>query len=770
MGWTKVEVQTSTGTEQIEVFLPVTRKEALETTYKDYLGGDTEKAPEVITLTSYMLYTTMRDPLSNPSNVTFSVLSPTGAGGILPLLPEAYKILKYHEKPVITITENGSILYGFSPGAYYLMLRNGVEDTPVSQGPYTPTSETGQRPPEMSLGFYRTYRLHPVAVTDHYTGFGMGTPPLSQGYYPLQVIDVLIKVAIDEVMLTPDELTIRQVLYRGALNTMAKAKAPFDPVKLLHNPAPYLSTFVENGLQGEFDLETAKRIADQISEAWAIRKAKLLDMNLYPSVAFIGSPGMATGEDEVNIQRLATALNEAMQKDPITAYKSYLTLAFAIAKPTVLEKLQYLKGQLQLLANTSSRAKEVVTPVLNMIDEVVAFYNSLPVGHDEAVNWKPEDLTSGKYAYDLNFPPMAVPIVIDANVLYVPAYFYATKKSIVIFKGYSSKSWLAEHKNIATITGLSKLVEEDMKGAIEKATKVTETLTKIFNLEGRVAIDTETEYTIRVGGQTVNLKGPKALVIDAGDSYELLSIIPVVNSCPFTNRFRYDFINGNYYVTPLNPNDPAQRFIPENDCGELLLTADQLGQRLGYAVADLGPIYIAGLVIASMIAGAVIYSEFSGMHELTNAYDHYATVLTESLQNINTGIQAENNAITVYGQVGTTLGNVIKDYIDKHPDDPANREIVQKYEDIVSDITGGIQKAQTSIDNGMKSSAEISKEATESWKEYTQQFGKILSILSPENLLKYALVGGAILVGIAVAPTLISSAVSSVNASIRSRR
>ncbi len=768
MGWTKVTVQTGEGTEQIEVFLPTTRKEALESSYNDYLGGDTEKAPEVISVTSYMLYTTMRDPLLNPSGVTFSVMTPAGAGGILPLLPEAYKVLKYHEKPVITTTNNGSILYGFSPGAYYLMLRNGVTDTPVSQGPYTPTS-TGTKPPETSLSFIRTYQLHPVAVTDHYTGFGMEMPPIAQGLYPLQVIDVLIKVAIDELMLTPDELQIREVLYRGAMNTMAKVKAPFDPVKLLHNPAPYLSVFVENGLQGEFDLETARKIADQISEAWAVRKAKLLDMNLYPTVAFIGSPGMATGEDFENIERLAMALNEAIQKDPITAYKSYMTLAFAIAKPTVLEKLQYLNGKLQLLKNTSDRAKQVVTPIINMVNEIITFYTDLPVSHDDAVNWKPEDLTSGKYAYDLNFPSMAVPIVIDANVLYIPGNFYATKKSVVIFKGYANKSWLAEHKNIATITGLSKLVEEDMKNAIEQATKVTELLTKIFNLEGRVAIDNGTEYTIQIANQTVKLRGPKALVVDDGENYELFSIIPVVNACPFTNIFRYDFVNGQYYITPLNPDDPAERFVPETECGELLLTADQLGQKLGYAVSDIGPVYVAGLVIAGMIAGAVIYSEFSGMHELTNAYDHYATVLTESLQTINTGIQAQNNAITVYGQVGTTLGNVVKDYIDKHPDDPANREIVTKYENIVSDITNGIQKAQQSIDSGMKSSAEISKEATEGWDKYTQQFGKILSILSPENLLKYALVGGAILVGIAVAPTLVSSIAGSVRASIHGR-
>ena len=119
--------------------------------------------------------------------------------------------------------------------------------------------------------------------------------------------------------------------------------------------------------------------------------------------------------------------------------------------------------------------------------------------------------------------------------------------------------------------------------------------------------------------------------------------------------------------------------------------------------------------------------------------------------------------------MATTLGNVVKDYVNKHPDDPANREIVNKYEDIVSNIVGGIQHAQDSIDKGMKTSAEISKEATEGWNQYIQQTGKLLSILSPENLLKYALVGGAILVGIAIAPTLVSAVAGSVNTALAKR-
>ena len=768
MSWTKATVTTAQGKEEIEVFLPVSRKEALESTLENFLGGGTE-LPEAITLSSYLLLTTMRDPLFNPSGITFSVLTPVGAGGILPLLPEAYRMLKYAEKPAIAITEKGSLLYGFSPGVYYLMLRNGVIDTPVSQGPYTPASVKTQAQPNPSLGFYRVYYLHPVVVTDHYTGFGIGKPPIGYDIYTLQVIDILISVALEERMLSPDDGQMQAVLHRGAIETMKKLKAPFDPVKLLHNPAPYLRLFAENGLQGEFDLEKARFLADQIAEAWEIRKARLLDMNLYPTVAFIGSPGMATGEDLQNILKLATTLNEAMQKDPITAYKSFITLAFAIAKPTVLEKLRYLKEKFTQLKNASDRAKQVITPILNMIDNIINFYNSLPIDHDEAVNWKPEDLTSGKYAYDLNFPAMAVPIVIDANVLYIPGHFYSTKKSVVIFKGYADKSWLAEHKNVATITGLSKLVKADMKKAVETAEKVAQLLAKVLNLEGRVVIDKTTEYEITIGNQRVKLKGPKGLVVEKETHYELFSIIPVMNACPFTNKFLYTVENGQYIVKPLNPDDPAKPFIPETECGSMLLTADQLGQTLGYSVAEVPPIYIAGLVIAGVIAGAVVFSQITGTHELTNAYDHYAMVLTESLQTVGEGIQAQNNAITVYGQVATTLGNVVKDYVNKHPDDPANREIVNKYEDIVSNIVGGIQHAQDSIDKGMKTSAEISKEATEGWNQYIQQTGKLLSILSPENLLKYALVGGAILVGIAIAPTLVSAVAGSVNTAIAKR-
>lgn len=783
MGWTKISVETSEGEEQIEVFLPVSRKEAVEFAFKDMLGADVNDMPDLITVLSYLLTVSNADWLANPSGVTFEVLSPSSANGILPMTQKAYEIIKYRDRPVYLYSGKGTdireVLYGFSPGAYYLFLKNGVRYINASQGPFTPTA-TGNPVPTNALDFYKIIDFWTLSVTDYNLGMAVQEPTLTvpETYYPLQIIDHMAMIAVRNMLLDQsDYFNIVQVIKRGAWKTVIEKKALFDVRRFLHNPAPYLALFIKNGLQGEFSEDYALALGDKIAEAWADFQAKLLDMNLYPGFVFLGSPWLAYHSRDTEAQQLLDSLTlkffDALKADPETAIKSFVTLSIAVTAPAVLDRLQYIYSYTSRLAKASDRANKVLTPINNMIENLQnfyqTFYSQYGLNRDEVINDVKSDpynaLISGKYALDVKVPSMAVPVAIASNTFYIPGYAFAIRKGVISFTGYADKSWLAKHKGIATITGLEKLVEGEMKNLTNLVQQTTEALAKLMQMTGRFTIDTTTEYTIQVENQTVTLKGPKGVVIDMGNYYKLVSLVPVDVPCPFTSVFYYRWTGSYYQIEPRNPFKPYAPYVPPTGCSNSLLTADQLFSMLGYGIAgvepQIAPLEIAIILIFGMAMGAIISAHFLGAgNELVQAYSGQVKIYAEALENVNEGINAEKEAIETQHDLGSQISDLIELYLKENPDDPANKQIIDDYMKIMQEILGNIKDAQDAINNGMSSSAKISQNATEAWDKFIEEYGKILSIFSPSNVLKWVAIGGAILIGISVIPPILTTVIT----------
>jgi len=338
MPWTEIEVQTGEGEEKIKIYMPATKKEAIEhmtnietaeITFwpsagitKDMIENQYSWAFEIVTPAQK----TVKSLAFNPNNLGTAMLTPfAGGGGILPISTVAVDTLRNIAPTLVAKDEetNSGTLVAFSPGVWLYFFTEGrgiryIELNEGGGGGPTPTAVTNQ-PSSPFNDYILSIDQVVFGVTDPATVLGVAVPFWwdddlgSNQIGPLPILHSPIFDAVYALLrwLGADQFLARKTALAVTLYP-AVSRKPVDIMQVYFSPYPTIMSAVlevVNAITNGHPVQYAPiafnlspdvlsftqadldKLHELLTTEFDYRVSKLFDTHTYPVPLSYSSPG-----------------------------------------------------------------------------------------------------------------------------------------------------------------------------------------------------------------------------------------------------------------------------------------------------------------------------------------------------------------------------------------------------------------------------------------------------------------------------------------------
>lgn len=769
MGWTEFRVQEGDETVTIEIFRPSTIKEAVEFSFSTAYAFDPENWKDWDTLLGALGVYSRKDPFEVEYNLIMGTVLGLN-GGFLPIDSTAFEIMSSLDQPVMADTEAGTSMLAFVPAEWLRFFRKdqGIEYVDLNTGgPFTPTAvlqNPGKNPPKPP-DYYLIIRDIPLLLIDPHGVRGINWA--SKQYY--DVVRAVFAPILLMAELEPEliEKALNAVMaYVYNTNQMPSPTAvSLNPLRLFPAIKEGNTYLPEEGQLKDYELDEIKNKLQTVATS---NEENLIDTGVFPLTGLFPPVGRALAipqryKKELDaFFKLSDAFNDLQAKgklQPGDLWK-YLNLSYALLLPSIVE---YLDNTLELAIGGATNsndpsAKRALFYLAQLRDWVnVARYRvdkNLP---DMVLN----DPMGTLRKFQPTVPVMGAIYLMNKIEFWMPGQILSAEKSLVSVEQFIDRDLLDRIAEKVPLVNLLNKIQD-------RAEKFAETLAELLDLGTRVQVDRETVYHVQLNGKDATIQGPSAVVNVEGDHYHITYLIPVKNTCPFTNVFLYKWTDNGYVATPMNPDDPKVPLdinsLP-NECSQMALSVDELLNKYGGGqVAGLTPSGIPTVIIAVVAVAVALYGlnavgliKFGS--EATKAYQSNIRLKVIEVQTIGQANEYQYKLAKGSTDLASLFMNLAKTTCEKNPD-LCDDALKDSY-DVYKKNSQTIENSQRNITNGVSTINEIDKRAHEEYEDLMKLYGQLARLMGPSTLAKYFLYIGAFVAGVSLIPVLTNAVATS---------
>lgn len=804
MGWIKVKVQEGNEVKTITVFRATSRKEAIEYTFNATGGIDVQQNDSFLELVARLGMAMLRDPVLNPKNVsTIVVTAYAPDSGILPMSEVSHRLIEAYSEPVLTgFTDTKTYaMISYMPGSFYWFMNEGIQDTVLSNGPFTPTAVSEGTPKPTIPDFIRAITRIPATVAYISPPIAYGGPDVAVYQYTdnrLRDVVTSMQVAYAILMASAsyssgqygaEYLPLIDKALELLWLAMDRTGLLVDSIYASVNPIRnlYALVLIGNDIAKKENLsptltdDEVKQLYLLIENGWGDFQKKALDAGMLPLVFVMGGPGVlhqifpVTQDEAEKFETLRNATDKLMQAYAYLQSKQLQSYSNAIINLELALKILSLPGWREYVgtlqdpvttAKNSGDDREKTTGA-TIAEAIKDYLEANGITDDKilsvaerinsmSVEEVADVLKGNGFFTDVIHNSVALILGMPTQDFWPSGVILPTKLGLIIFEKQIPKS--TAEKVMEKIR-----MKRWLANILNDYVKAVNALAKLFNATAMMEIDqtdvipVPPEYKGYVMVNGPKITGPTIGYRETDDFVYIAMFLPFKNPCPVTNVYYYKWTDSGYVTVPLDPVDTSMRWVPSTSCGQVTYDYQRLLNIYGATAEDIGagPILIVAVLIA--VAGIYFAASLSSQEALrqvghiTNS-DFYAFQLATraTVQNVEEAEKAvQHEASVVYYS-----GHIVDDVCKKDPNSSVCQQFADIYKNMASNYGKDSSKFLDIVQQGNQNINNEYKQLQDLYNKALDEISQLNQLFTLDGIKKYLLYMGLFVAGVAVVPPL----------------